>query len=134
MSPTPPSGTTETPCFKMNLNYILALLPAAIFGVLQFGGLALGVIALSVSTAMLWEAIINIVSRRKIPIGDLDAAVIGLLFRPDDPGHHALVGGGCRHLCCRGPWKVHLRRHRSEPLSPHPCRHCHSYDVLASVL
>ena len=66
--------------FKMNLNYILALLPAAIFGVLQFGGLALGVIALSVSTAMLWEAIINIVSRRKIPIGDLDAAVIGLLF------------------------------------------------------
>jgi len=66
--------------FKMNLNYVLALLPAAIFGVTQFGGLALGVIALSVSTAMLWEAVINLASRRKNPIGDLDAAVIGLLF------------------------------------------------------
>jgi len=66
--------------FKMNLNYILALLPAAIFGIIQFGSPALGVIALSTSTAMLWETIINIVSKRKIPIGDLDAAVIGLLF------------------------------------------------------
>jgi len=66
--------------FKMNLNYILALLPAAIFGIIQFGGPALGVIALSVSTAMLWEVLINLISKRKIPIGDMDAAVIGLLF------------------------------------------------------
>lgn len=66
--------------FQMNLNIILALLPAAVFGIVQFGGLALGVLALSVSTAMLWELAMNLLSKRKNPIGDLDAAVIGLLF------------------------------------------------------
>ncbi len=66
--------------FKKNLNFIIALLPAAIFGVLQFGAPALGVLALSVSCAMLWELIINAVSKRPFTIGDLDAALIGLLF------------------------------------------------------
>ncbi|MFN2436090.1 MAG: RnfABCDGE type electron transport complex subunit D [Desulfotignum sp.] len=66
--------------FKKNLNFIIALLPAAIFGVLQFGAPALGVLALSVSCAMLWELIINAVSKKPFTIGDLDAALIGLLF------------------------------------------------------
>jgi electron transport complex protein RnfD len=66
--------------FKKNLNFIIALLPAAIFGVLQFGATALGVLALSVSCAMLWELIINAVSKKPYSIGDLDSALIGLLF------------------------------------------------------
>ena len=66
--------------FKKNLNFIIALLPAAVFGVLQFGAPALGVLALSVSCAMLWELIINAVSKKPFTIGDLDAALIGLLF------------------------------------------------------
>jgi electron transport complex protein RnfD len=66
--------------FKKNLNFIIALLPAAIFGVLQFGAPALGVLALSVSCAMLWELIINAVSKKPFTIGDLDSALIGLLF------------------------------------------------------
>ncbi|MCG8632527.1 MAG: RnfABCDGE type electron transport complex subunit D [Desulfobacterales bacterium] len=66
--------------FQLNLNYILALLPAAVFGVLQFGGPALGVIALSVSSAMLWEVIMNLLSKQKLSIGDMESAVIGLLF------------------------------------------------------
>jgi electron transport complex protein RnfD len=66
--------------FKKNLNFIIALLPAAIFGVLQFGAPALGVLALSVSFAMLWELIINAVSKKPFTIGDLDSALIGLLF------------------------------------------------------
>ena len=37
--------------FQMNLNIILALLPATIFGIIQFGAVALGVVTLSISTA-----------------------------------------------------------------------------------
>ena len=66
--------------FQKNLNYMLALLPAAIFGILQFGAPALGAMALSLSCAMLWELVINRISKKSTSIGDLEAAVIGLLF------------------------------------------------------
>ncbi|MCF8076510.1 MAG: RnfABCDGE type electron transport complex subunit D [Desulfotignum sp.] len=66
--------------FQMNLNIILALLPAAVYGIIQFGAPALGVMALSTSCAMLWELVVNRVSKQSFTIGDLDAAVIGLLF------------------------------------------------------
>jgi Na+-translocating ferredoxin:NAD+ oxidoreductase subunit D len=66
--------------FQKNINVILALLPAAIFGILQFGAPALGVLALSLSFAMLWETVINIITKKPLTIGDLDTAVIGLLF------------------------------------------------------
>lgn len=65
---------------RMNLNMILALMPAAIFGVLRFGMPALGVLALGVSSAMLFEFLFNLVSRKSITTGDFDAALIGLLF------------------------------------------------------
>ncbi len=66
--------------FKMNLNILIALLPAVIFGIIQFGAPAVGVLALSLSSAMVWEFTMNIISKDKIRIGDLDSAVIGLLF------------------------------------------------------
>jgi len=66
--------------FKMNLNILLALLPAAIFGILQYRGAALGVLCLATGSAMLWEVLFNLISKRPISIGDLEAAVIGLLF------------------------------------------------------
>ena len=66
--------------FKKNLNFIIALLPAAIFGILQFGAPALGVLALSISFAMIWELVINLISKKPFTIGDLDSALIGLLF------------------------------------------------------
>jgi len=66
--------------FKMNLNILIALLPAVIFGINQFGAPAVSVLALSLSSAMLWEFIMNIVSKDRVRIGDLDSAVIGLIF------------------------------------------------------
>jgi len=66
--------------FQMNLNIILALLPATIFGIIQFGAVALGVVALSISTAMLWELVMNLISKKPLTIGDLDSAVIGMIF------------------------------------------------------
>jgi electron transport complex protein RnfD len=66
--------------FQKNLNIILALLPACVFGIIQFGAPALGVVALSISTAILWELVINLISKKPLTIGDLDSAVIGMIF------------------------------------------------------
>lgn len=65
---------------RMNLNMILALMPAAIFGVIRFGAPAVGVLALGVASAMLFEFLFNLVSKRPVTIGDFDAALIGLLL------------------------------------------------------
>ncbi len=61
-------------------NILLAALPAVILGIYQYGPPALGVVALSVSTAMIWELIMNYVTKRPVSIGDGNAAVIGLLL------------------------------------------------------
>ncbi|MBC8176859.1 MAG: RnfABCDGE type electron transport complex subunit D [Desulfobacteraceae bacterium] len=61
-------------------NIMLAVLPAVLMGIYQYGPPALGVVALSVSTAMIWELIMNYVTKRPASIGDGNAAVIGLLM------------------------------------------------------
>ena len=61
-------------------NIMLAALPAVLMGIYQYGPPALGVVALSVSTAMIWELIMNYVTKRPASIGDGNAAVIGLLM------------------------------------------------------
>ena len=59
---------------------ILAALPAALFGVYRFGFSALGVLALAVSSAVLWELAFTRLAKRPVSVGDGTAAVIGLLF------------------------------------------------------
>ena len=59
---------------------MLAALPAIIVGFSHYGMPAVGVVSLSVSTAMLWEFVINIIRKSSKTIGDGNAAVIGLLF------------------------------------------------------
>ena len=66
--------------FQMNLNILLAALPAVIAGIAVFGAPALGVLALSMSSAMAWEMLANYISKKPWSIGNLDAAVIGLMF------------------------------------------------------
>lgn len=66
--------------FQKNLNILIAALPAVIFGIMQFGSPAVGVLSLSLASAMAWEMIANLISRKPLSIGNLDAAVIGLLF------------------------------------------------------
>jgi electron transport complex protein RnfD len=63
-----------------SLQIILAALPAALIGVYRFGTPALGVLALAVSSAVLWELAFNRVAKRPVSVGDGTAAVIGLLF------------------------------------------------------
>lgn len=71
------NGSTIT---SKNYNIMLATLPAVIFGIIQYGPLALGVVALSVSCAMLWELFFNVLMKRPVSIGDGNAVLIGLLF------------------------------------------------------
>jgi len=64
---------------ETNKNIMLAALPAILFGIIQFGMAALGVICLAISSAMAWEALFQFISKRSINIGDYNAAVIGML-------------------------------------------------------
>ncbi len=59
---------------------MLAALPALLLGFYHYGMPAVGVVCLSISTAIIWELIINLITRRRITIGDGNAALLGLLF------------------------------------------------------
>lgn len=59
---------------------ILAAMPAVALGIVHYGLAAVAVIALSVSTAIFWEWLMNRVSKRPVTIGDGNAALLGLLF------------------------------------------------------
>jgi electron transport complex protein RnfD len=65
---------------EKSYHIILATLPAVFLGIYQYGAPALGVLALSISCAMIWELVMNILMKRPVSIGDGNAAVIGLLF------------------------------------------------------
>ena len=65
---------------ERNYNMMIAALPALLFGLKQYGIVAVGVVGLSISTAILWELALNAVTRRPNTIGDGNAALIGLLF------------------------------------------------------
>jgi electron transport complex protein RnfD len=62
------------------LDVIIALLPATAASVIIFGLKSLIVIAACVITALVGEALFNIVTKRKQTIGDLSAVVTGLLL------------------------------------------------------
>ena len=59
---------------------MLAALPALLLGFYHYGMAALGVVCLSVSTAIIWELVYNLIAKRAITIGDGNAALLGLLF------------------------------------------------------
>jgi len=59
---------------------MLAALPALFLGFYHYGVPAFGVVCLSVSTAIIWELVFNLVAKRTITIGDGNAALLGLLF------------------------------------------------------
>ncbi len=63
-----------------NYTTMLAALPAVLFGLIRYGAPALGVLGLCVSSAMIWEYLINRISKQNISINDGDSALIGLIF------------------------------------------------------
>jgi len=63
-----------------NFNAVLAALPAVLMGLAYFGVPALGVISLAVASAIGWELLLNVASKRSITVGDGNAMLIGLIF------------------------------------------------------
>lgn len=61
-------------------NIFFACMPAVVFGILFYGVPALGVIALSVGSAMGWEVAFKKIARREPMISDGSSALFGLLF------------------------------------------------------
>ena len=60
-------------------NIMLAALPAVLHGCYLYGLPAVGVVSLSISTAIIWEYLINLLTKRPSTIGDGNAAVIGMM-------------------------------------------------------
>jgi len=81
---------------ERSCNTILAALPAVLMGIYFYGAPALGVLALAMSSAMIWEWLVNLVMRKPITIGDGNAAVIGLvlgmLFPATMPWYAVVLG------------------------------------------
>lgn len=71
---------------KIMLDVLIALLPASIFGVYNFGITAAIMIIITVASAILSEAVYNKLMKKKNTIGDLSAAVTGLLLALNLPG------------------------------------------------
>jgi len=65
---------------ERNHNILLAALPALLFGIIQYGVNAFAVACLAVSTAMLWELLMNKITKCPVTIADGHAALTGLLF------------------------------------------------------
>jgi electron transport complex protein RnfD len=59
---------------------MLATLPALGMGFYHYGTQAIGLVALSMSSAIIWELLMNVLMKRPTTIGDGNAAVIGLLL------------------------------------------------------
>lgn len=58
----------------------LAAVPATIVGLYYWGIPALAVVALSISSAILWELAVNYATKQEMTIGDGNAALIGLVY------------------------------------------------------
>lgn len=59
---------------------MLAAMPAVVYGILQYGIPAIAVVCFSISTAMIWEFLMNRAMKRPVTIGDGNAALIGLVL------------------------------------------------------
>ena len=71
---------TQNSTTRIMLDVIIALLPAAIAGVILFGIDALVVIGICVITSVLSEMIFNIAVKKEQTVGDLSAVVTGLIL------------------------------------------------------
>lgn len=78
------------------LDLIIALLPAAIAGVVIFGLRALVVIGICVAASVISEAVFNIITKKEQTVGDLSAVVTGLILALNLPANipfwQAVVG------------------------------------------
>ncbi len=90
VSPHIRSGNTTQ---KIMLDVVIALLPAAVAGCIIFGLSALWVILTCTASAVLFEYLFNLITRRTQTICDLSAVVTGLLLALNLPANIPLWQG-----------------------------------------
>lgn len=82
---------------RIMLCVVIALLPAAAFGVYHFGWNALLLILITVASCVLSEFLFDMICHKKNSIGDLSAVVTGLLLAlnlpPEAPWWIGVIGG-----------------------------------------
>lgn len=81
----PPHVRAKDKTNKIMLYVIIALLPATVFGIYNFGISALMLVAAAIISAVVSEYIFNIITHRKQTISDLSAVVTGLLLALNVP-------------------------------------------------
>ncbi len=65
---------------KKTYNIFIVALIATLPGLYRYGAPAVGVVSLAVSSAIIWEYLMNMANKRPVSVGDGNAALIGLLF------------------------------------------------------
>lgn len=80
ISPTPHIHEAGSSTRRIMLDVIIALLPAAVAGVIIFGLGALWTILVCIASAVLAEFLFNLIARKEQTVGDLSAVVTGLLL------------------------------------------------------
>lgn len=83
----PPIRVTSSPHIRaphtvrsMMLDVIIALAPAGLFGIFNFGLKALWLMLISVASSVAWEAVIQKIMKKPVTVGDLSAVITGLLL------------------------------------------------------
>ncbi|MBQ8108032.1 MAG: RnfABCDGE type electron transport complex subunit D [Ruminococcus sp.] len=76
----PPHISSENTTSKVMSHVIISLLPTLAVGGMIFGGRALMLTGFCVLTAMLWELICGLITKRGNTTDDLSAAVSGMIF------------------------------------------------------
>ncbi|MEG0145397.1 MAG: RnfABCDGE type electron transport complex subunit D, partial [Clostridia bacterium] len=86
-------GETTT---TLMLNVLIALLPCAIAGIYNFGWDAVLILSVSMGTSVIAEYLFQVISKRKVRVGDLSALVTGMIFALNlpskTPGWMVVVG------------------------------------------
>lgn len=65
---------------RIMLYVIIALLPATVFGIINFGPRALGIVVVTIASCVVSEYVYNKIAHKKQTIGDLSCVVTGLLL------------------------------------------------------
>lgn len=91
-----PYAHDDSSTAKLMSHYMVALLPALFMAALLFKGTSLVLTGICVMSSMLWESIVCLLLKKKNTVGDITAAVTGLLFAmtlpPTFPFYKAMLG------------------------------------------
>lgn len=109
---------------------LIALLPSAFFGVVNFGLRSLAVLAVSVVSAVLTEYLYEKLMHKKITIGDFSAAVTGSSSGTEPALDGAPLAAGHRKCVCDPFCQTAFRRPGAELYEPGSGRKMLSSDFL----